>query len=349
MDELKVAIQGIGLVGGFGSGAEELLSALQGRSIVPSQVSVETDEGPRQLPLYRADTSRLEEFFKKRELRRIDHYSRMTLLAASMALKDAGSTDHGDISTGIIVATGYGPHRTTFSFLDSFIKEGDGFSSPTQFANSVHNAAAAYAAILLREKGPSLTVSQFEMSVASALLTAVCWLKEGRVNRILFGAVDEYSDVLGYAWHRLLKEEAAPDMIRPLDFERQTAIPGEGSVFFVLSLAHEGASAKYGFLAPIFSGRDLHAANSTFFHRPTVIIGADGQRYTGSFYGDMVTKTENVRCFTPLYGSIPVGQAFDIAIAALASKGEGPALCVKCSNSGKVGVVSVIPGAEQEA
>lgn len=348
MDEAKVAIQGIGLVGGFGSGADDLLSAVHGRKIVPSRISAETDEGPKALSLYRADTSRLEEFFNKRDLRRIDHYSRMTLLAASMALKDAGLAHTEGISTGIIVGTGYGPHRTTFSFLDSFIKDGDGFSSPTQFANSVHNAAAAHTAILLKEKGPSLTVSQFEMSVASALLTGVCWLKEGRVDRILFGAVDEYSDVLGYAWHRLLKEQAVPDMIRPFDFGLQTAIPGEGSVFFVLSLVRDEADAKHGFIAPIVNRCDFHTAVSTLWPQQKIIIGADGQRHTGGYYSDLAAKTENIRCFTPLYGSIPIGQAFDIAIAVLAPGGEDPVLCMKCDNSGKVAAVSVMPAARQE-
>ena len=40
------------------------------------------------------------------------------------------------------------------------------------------------------------------MSVPSALISAIEWLKEGRVEKVLFGAVDEYSDILGYCWHR---------------------------------------------------------------------------------------------------------------------------------------------------
>jgi 3-oxoacyl-[acyl-carrier-protein] synthase II len=344
MNELRIAIEGIGVVGGFGSGAEALRSALHKGYAAPSRVSVEMDDGPRELSLYRADTSRLEEFFQKRELRRIDHYSRMTLLAASMALKDAGLPVTENLSTGIIVATGYGPHRTTFSFLDSFIKDGDTFSSPTQFASSVHNAAAAYLAILLKEKGPSLTVSQFDMSVASALMTAACWLQEGRVDRVLFGAVDEYSDVLGYCWHRLFGEEAAPEMIRPLDFESQTAIPGEGSAFFVLSLTKDAAMARHGFVAPIFSG--FPPGDKRFMPSgQAIIMGADGRRDTGRLYAETVREMTDIRCFTTLYGSMPVGQAFDMAIAALQPEEEGPTFCVKFSGPGELGVISVSPAA----
>lgn len=340
MNDLQMAIEGIGVVGGFGSGVEDLQTALHTGNVAPSPIVVETDDGPRELFLYRADTSRLEEFFQKRELRRIDHYSKMTLLAASMALKDAGLSLGDHPSRGIIVATGYGPHRTTFSFLDSFIREGDSMSSPTQFASSVHNAAAAYSSILLKEKGPTLTVSQFDMSVASALLTAACWLQEGRVDRILFGAVDEYSDVLGYSWHRLFKEEAAPDVIRPLDFQSQTAIPGEGSAFFLLSSAKNAERAKYGFVTPVFSGyafgkRDFLPSHST------VIIGADGRRDTGRFYAETIQGMAEVDCFTPLYGSMPVGQAFDMAIAALQQRTGSTAFCIRHSNSGETGVIAV--------
>lgn len=343
MNDSPMAIEGIGVLGGFGSGAEDLQLALSKGYTVPSPVPVETDDGPRELCLYRADTARLDEFFQKRELRRIDHYSRMALLAASMALEDANHPGAEGLSTGIIVATGYGPHRTTFSFLHSFIREGDAFSSPTQFASSVHNAAAAYLAILLKKRGPSLTVSQFEMSVVSALMTASCWLKEGRVDRVLFGAVDEYSDVLGYCWHRIFREKAVPARMCPLDFASQTAIPGEGSVFLVLSLTEDRDQAKHGFVAPLLSG---YASGHTMLapSDQPVIVGADGREDTGMFYADMIKSTANVGCFTPLYGSMPVGQAFDVAIAAFQQNAGGTTFCIKCSSLGEVGVISVGKG-----
>jgi 3-oxoacyl-[acyl-carrier-protein] synthase II len=336
----RIAIDGIGIIGGFGSGVEQLGAALsRSENPLPSRVSVQTDGGPRELPLYRADTSRLEEFFQKRELRRIDHYSRMALLAASMALKDAGSSGPDGLSTGVIVATGYGPHRTVFSFLDSFVREGDSFSSPTQFASSVHNAAAAYLSILLKQRGPSLTVSQFDMSVTSALLTAVCWLQEGQVDRVLFGVVEEYSDVLGYSWCKLFGKEATPDVMCPLDFETQTAIPGEGSSFFVLSLAEDSAPRRYGSIDLIFSGIPLDI-KGIVPAGASVIVASDGHRDTGKFYTEMAKELTGIRCFSPLYGSMPVGQAFDIAIAAMVND-EKPVFCLKYSRTGELGVVSV--------
>jgi len=238
----------------------------------------------------------------------------MALLAASLALKDANHSERKGGTTGIIVATGYGPHRTTFGFLDSFIKEGSSFASPTLFASSVHNAAAAYTAILLDERGPSVTVSLFEMSVASALLTAWCWLEEERVDTVLFGAVDEYSDVLGYCWERYFGvPETGPGEMDPLDFEKQSAIPGEGSVFFVFS--KNGDSSRYGCI----TGAEMSFAGPGKPSLPdegALFLGADGIRETGRLYAPYAADRKDLFCASPFYGSLPTGQAFDIAIAA---------------------------------
>ena len=323
MTDMRMAIEGIGVVGANGCGIDALAAAVRDGTRPPlTTAEVITKEGTRLLPVYRAGTEGIEEFFAKRELRRVDHYAKMALLAASLALKDAGKPGEGRRTTGIIVATGYGPHRTTFGFLDSFIREGNAFASPTQFASSVHNAAAAYAAILLGERGPSLTVSLFEMSVPSALLTAWCWLAEGRVDAVLFGAVDEYSDVLGYCWERYFgAREAADAEMRPLDFERESALPGEGSVFFVLS-RNEGRG-RYGCV----KGVEMGFADRGKMDVPgdgLLFLGADGHRGTGRLYAPYAAGRENVFCHAPAYGSLPIGPAFDIAIAAREIGLSGP-------------------------
>jgi 3-oxoacyl-[acyl-carrier-protein] synthase II len=266
----------------------------------------------------------------------------MALLAASLALKDAKVSGQRQGTTGIIVATGYGPHRTTFGFLDTFVKEGNNFASPTLFASSVHNAAAAYAAILFRERGPSLTVSQFEMSVSSALLTAWCWLEEGRVDSVLFGAVDEYSDVLGYCWKRYFGiQETSQAEMRPLDFERQSAIPGEGSVFFVLT--GHGNHGRYGCITGVHMGFADHG-KLDMPEEGLLILGADGHKGTGRLYAPYAAGKEDLFCHTPSYGSLPIGPAFDIAIAAdrIGLSGTSPPEKIGCLKIGGEGELCLV-------
>jgi len=361
---MTLAIRGIGAVGGFGCGIDALDTALAGNERKVQRVSVKTPEGIIEMPAYRADTSRLEDYVTKRVLRRVDHYSRMALLGAYLALDDAKKLDEDRSRMGIVIATGYGASHTTFAFLDSFIHDGDNLSSPTHFSNSVHNAAVANVSMLLNITGPGLTVSQFEMSVPSAMLAARIWLEEGRVDSVLFGAVDEYCDVLGYCWSRFFGDSAtAAHRIRPLEFGLQTAIPGEGAAFFLLT--REGDyPPEYAFIKDIHFGRIEPVPPATPKTADAILfLGADGHKGFGDHYGQYLSKAAGVACYTPLYGSLPIGTAFDIAVASLSIKNkkvflnnETPSTgnayygqplddsqitCVKISNSGDLGLIGL--------
>ena len=165
-------------------------------------IRVEANGRKMDMPVFLCDTSALEGFIHKKALRRVDHYSSMAVLGSYLALEDAGMLQINHQKMAVVIATGYGATRTTFSFLDSIFADGDACASPTLFANSVHNAAAAHISILLKARGPNLTVSQFELSVPSALLSACQWLEGRQIDAVLFGGVDEYCDVLGYSWQR---------------------------------------------------------------------------------------------------------------------------------------------------
>ncbi len=305
---MGIFISGIGVVGGFGSGIGELKEVLE-KGTAPLLNNV-----PGIGPVYRSDTSRLEEFVPKKSLRRIDHFSQMAILGACLALQDAGSPSLAAGRTGLIVCSGYGASQTTFSFLDSVIDDGDACASPTLFSNSVHNSAAGHLSILLKLSGPCLTVSQFEMSVHSALLTARQWLDEGRVDQVLFGAVDEYCDVLGYCWRRFFGGDDIGAMT-PLSRERQSAIPGEGSAFFLLS-GDKRERPGYGAIADIRTGR-MEGEGTHFPGGAVWFLGADGHLDCDRLYRDMTPSGVEATCYSPLYGSLPVGPAFDMAIAAL--------------------------------
>ena len=296
------------MAGGFGWGVEELLASLMGRSITRAP-SVEEIL----YPAYIADTSYLEGRIPRRALRRIDHFSQLALTGAYLAMNDAG-IDHLDSKTGLVICSGYGSAKTTFSFLDSFIDDGDSCASPTLFSNSVHNAAAGHISIFMGLEGPSLTVSQFEMSVPSALLSAVQWLNERKAEQVLFGAVDEYCDVLGYCYRRFFGKRDDPQ-IAPLSPGVQSAVPGEGAVFFLLS-NEKSFSRNYGCITSVKIS-DIRDQQSFTGGECLHILNADGHSDCDKYYGDVIPDQSEVACYTPLYGTLPTGSAFDMAIAAL--------------------------------
>ncbi len=312
---IRMAVEGIGVIGGFGCGSADLREALGGRKATPSRKTVRAADGDADLAAYVvADTSALMDFASSRATRRMDHFSKMALLAARLALEEAGRPDLSEERIGLVVATGYGASRSTFAFLESVIADGDACASPTLFSNSVHNAAGGHLSILLQTDGPGLTVSQFEMSVPAALLSAGLWLAEGRVDRVLFGGVDEYCDVLGYCWRRFFGKEADGPM-RPLESDRQSAVVGEGAAFFLLG-HEERIAPRYGYIVDVQSGNS-GGGLAQVPDDAVLILGADGHRNCCARYGPYVSTDRTIACYTPLYGSLPVGQAFDMAVAAL--------------------------------
>jgi 3-oxoacyl-[acyl-carrier-protein] synthase II len=310
---MRIAVKGIGVTGGFGCGVASLSAALETGIGQVGEITVPSAQGPLQLPAYRAETERLDDFVPKRTLRRIDHYSKMGLLGAYLALEDGGLLGTDLSRLGVIVASGYGATATTFAFLDSIIGDGDICASPTHFANSVHNAAAANISIMLGAKGPSLTVSQFDMSAPSALLSARQWLAEGRVDAVLFGAIDELSDLIGYLWHRQRSPQRAGGGISPLT-GGESSIIGEGAAFLLLT--REDAGRAYCTIDAVDMG-SLYGGALSLPEDALLLLGADGRSELGARYRETVPAQAPVGCYAPLYGSMPAAAAFDLAAAAL--------------------------------
>ncbi|OGV74016.1 MAG: hypothetical protein A3K19_22660 [Lentisphaerae bacterium RIFOXYB12_FULL_65_16] len=301
-----MAIQGLGPVGGFGSGTAALERALVTAASCPHLTPV---------PSFSADTAGLEAFVERKTLRRMDHFSRMAMLGAFLALEDAGRLTAGRERLGLVLASGYGAARTTFAFLDSSMDHGDVCASPTSFSTSVHNAAAANIAIVLDLHGPTITVSQFELSVPSALLTAGQWLTAGRVDAVLFGSVDEFCPVIEYGLQRLHADQNPPP---PQSSPGGTVPPGEGAVFFLLTRV--GEESRYGVITDIRLGT---VANGEPRIATDAVVVVNDQR--GAMDADTTAPVPapappRAVSYTPVYGRLPVGPAFDMAIAALACR-----------------------------
>ncbi len=343
----KLTIAGVGLVGGFGTGKQAMLDVLSNGGRPNATVDVNAPSGPRQLPVYQADVDGARRFISGGAWRRMNRFGKLAVLGASLALEDAGwSAPLNREDVGLIVASGYGASKSTFDFLDSMLEDDGRCPSPTLFSNSVASSAASHLSIVLQSGGPSLTVSQFEMSPLSALLTASTWLAEGRVKAVLFGAVDELCPVLSYSYERFFGEQTSGP-IEPFCWDKQTAVMGEGAAFLLLT-HDENAGTTYGHIDQL-----LWTQSASWLppRDEALVLGADGHRCYAKQYERLSESHPACTAHTPLYGSLPGGQAFDLAVAALAAKvGQGPdrIWSVKCDADGNCGVVACRFGPGQE-
>ena len=240
-------INGIGIISSVGRGLE----AHRGALAAPLAM---TADG-----LHRVQEKYLKDPVLTKDARRADRFDRMAILAGLDALRDAGiSSDTHASTVGLILATGLGPHVTTFRFLDDMINFKEKDVSPTLFSHSVHNAAASYLSLLAGIRGPTLTVTRFSFAFHEALNLANVWLEQKRCEHVLIGAVDE----LGAVMEQIVRLRSSDANI----------LSGEGSVFFVLSREH--SNRNYGVIEP---GQNTIANDQSVFLETDSIV---------AFFGD---------------------------------------------------------------
>jgi len=305
-------IAGAGLIFSQGLGITALEASLLHGWQKPGETAVPHLPGSTS-PAYLVDLAALPDKTLLKKIRRADTVSKMSVLAAADALADSGIDNIAGKSLGIIVATALGPHVTTFNFLDDILDHGDAAVSPTTFSNSVHNAAASYVAMSLNIKGPTLTITQFQSSFPAALQLAQAWLDQGRCDYVLAGAVDQYGDVLGYvADHKLTT--AKDGRIKPFTFKPTCQVPGEGAAFFLLSNKHEGK--EYCTADAVHTNDDPDSGRPVDIN----IIDADGMMPDESAYLQSLSKDIPTAAYSPLFGSMMIGGAFNLAVGALMLK-----------------------------
>jgi len=227
-------IRGTGIIFSGGRGLPALETVLMSGVVPPSQITVPFQDAP--FPVYAVAPEILKDRAVLGEMRRADRFSKMATLAAYDAVAESGETLENPERVGIIFATAFGPHNTTFSFLDDILNYGDAGVSPTIFSNSVHNAAVSYISNTLKIKGPTWTITRFRDPFRQALLLAQVWLDEGRCDQVLVGAGDECGAVLEYICSQKLAIAETAAQMRPFfDAAGPAVIPGELALFFLLS------------------------------------------------------------------------------------------------------------------
>lgn len=305
-------ISGIGIVFTRGRGIDSFEKALKEGWVEPSWGAP--------VPAYRVAHQTLAEISLSKKIRRADRFSRMALLSALDAYTDSGisAPDRGKL--GIIISTAFGPHATTFGFIDDILDFGDSSVSPTKFSNSVHNAAASYISAILDSRGPTVTLTQFNQAFQNALIIAGTWLDEGRCDNILCGATDELGAVMEFVCK--MKLNIAKDgKINPFAFsDSPVSVPGEGSVFFMLS--NEKGINNYGKVSEISFSQNITG------NPDLIVIDADGMSGNETGYRDIINCGRLTGGYSHLFGSMLIGGAFNFAAAALMLKNQIAYKCI---------------------
>ncbi len=336
---MTASIIGIGTVSAAGSGIDSLDGVLRGTAEPKVEmVEVALADGPVRLPVFRAKTEGLDRFVNKRALRRLDPFVRMALLASYLAVEDAGIEFPDPERVGIAFGTGYGPLRTTFAFQDTLIDDGDKCASPTQFANSVHNALASQLSISMGLQGPCTTQTCFEWTTVSVLTTARQWLDSGLCDYVIAGVGDELASVLEYTVAMEMGTGNPAECWKPDDLTACDYRPGEA--FTALVLTREDRKAPRLMEVKVRDGQaDLHS----LLEGATIFPALRGNHAENVHYARLLADRESWKSHAAFFGAMPTSDALEVAAAAKALRDgmiEADRIaCLQCAPTGPASLI----------
>jgi len=189
---IEIVVTGLGAISSAGVGLEPLLDVVRsgGSALRPIPTELSGKEG---YLWGRAEGFKASDFMSPLKARKLDRCSQFAVVAAGMALRDAGldPAAFGACRVGIILGCGFGGIANSEEFLRGYMTSGIDGLVPMLFPNTVPNAPASNASIEYGMKGPNVTFVQRFCSAEAAFQMACRFLEEDRADIILTGGVDE--------------------------------------------------------------------------------------------------------------------------------------------------------------
>ncbi|MGA7219219.1 MAG: beta-ketoacyl synthase N-terminal-like domain-containing protein [Candidatus Sulfotelmatobacter sp.] len=237
-----VRITGIGSVSPYGALAgvipqrspEHLQLSLQ-----PSAVTAWTTAGLRRaflVPPFRPASA-----VPGLKTRRLDRLSAWALVAASLAIKDAGidlnQVDRSRVA--VIFATAFGCIELTEAFYLSAAANGWGGTDPSTFPETLASAPAGHVSLFHGLRGPNLTISDKHFGGENALIQAASLLRHRQADLAIVLAGDALTQSL-YSWYEVA------DLLSPACYNADISpqaggfIPSEGVAALVMESSERG-------------------------------------------------------------------------------------------------------------
>ncbi len=188
-------ITGAGIVSPWGAGRRAFCEALRGSNPLSRGLL-----GPA-ATLDAAGFS-AEEFIDPKAVRRVSALTRSSLVAARMALSDAGFPEDEGLrrDAGVVLGTAFGSSNYHFEYYEALFRRGLKEASPLLFSESVMNASSGHVSQFFKLRGPSITIVGGEDAGIAAVASAVDQIRAAGGPALLAGGGEEHCAML----HRTL-------------------------------------------------------------------------------------------------------------------------------------------------
>jgi 3-oxoacyl-[acyl-carrier-protein] synthase II len=229
----SIAVTGLGVVSPHGQDVETMFAALMRGESAIHEIFPEL---PKPAAAATAEFDPLA-WFTKLQLAGVDRVSQLAVVAAELALRDAGAAGVAEATRiGVYAGCGMGGAAA----LETAYRSGSGRVSPLTVPAFMPNAPAAHVAMRLGVKGPVITYSVACASSAVAIGEAAKAIRAGEVDIAIAGG-SEALLVPGVvlAWQGMQTLAAfeagqAARCCRPFAADRSGFVLGEGAAFMVL-------------------------------------------------------------------------------------------------------------------
>lgn len=257
----RLVITGLGTVNVLGYGKEHSAAGFLAPAPEPSLIEASVYHhriGARRA--FRVDPSAVKDHLPASRARRLSALSRSAVIAARLALADAGLTEAKPLgrSTAVVMSTAFGASQVTEEILRSIFEQGPAAASPFLFPESVASAPASQIAIDCGARGANLTLTQRSAGDLLALHRAATLLRTGRARHVLVGSANQIDPLLHAVLDRFRAlsrpRPGKPEAGRPFDRDRDGFMLGEGSTVLVLELASTAAERGRPPLARLLAG-----------------------------------------------------------------------------------------------
>jgi 3-oxoacyl-[acyl-carrier-protein] synthase II len=192
-----------------------------------------------------------EDFIDKKEVKRLDRYAQLALVAADQAVQDAGidlDTINKD-KVGVIWASGIGGLGTFYDEVMGFAS-GDGTPrfNPFFIPKMIADIAAGHISIKYGFRGVNYCTVSACASSSHALSNAAMYIRLGKANLIVAGGSEAAVNQAGMGGFNSMKamserNDSPQTASRPFDKERDGFVLGEGAGAIILE-EYEHAKAR---------------------------------------------------------------------------------------------------------
>ncbi len=314
--ERRVVVTGMGAITPIGKNVEEFWESIKQGKCGIDEITLFDTTGYKAKLAAEVKDFNPEEYFGRRDAKRMDRYTQFAMVAAREALKDSQIDMEKEDKTmiGVSIGSGIGGLTTIEKEKMEWIEKGPDRVTPMFIPLSINNMATGNVSIDIGAMGESFAISTACATATHTIGECYRLIKHGYQDVMFTGGTEAAITPLGIAGFQNIKAlSTAQDKTRasiPFDKERSGFIMGEGAGIIVLEeLEH---AKKRG--AKIYAEICGYGATSDAYHITSPAPnGQGGARAMENAMKDANIEPEQVDYINAHGTSTPMNDKYETA------------------------------------